>query len=198
MIGFFMTKIFFSKFLALFFLIFLLNSCTGTDTSSYINFKNTTPDYKYHSRACPASDPDVHVNCGLATSNTSQNDANQSALGVCRNHYSDCVVVNEGGRTVFSKKDANRVQMATLIEDSKNTCKSLGFQQGTDKFTDCTLKLYSQKLDLAKEQNQQVVVQNQGSSTVRVIDVTRERETTMRRSMGLINGTCTLATYYSC
>ena len=94
--------------------------------------------------------------------------------------------------------DANRVQMATLIEDSKNTCKSLGFQQGTDKFTDCTLKLYSQKLDLVKEQNQQVVVQNQGSSTVRVIDVTRERETTMRRSMGLINGTCTLATYYSC
>ena len=134
----------------------------------------------------------------MAASNTSQDQANQSALEVCRNYYSDCVVVNEGGRTVFSKTDANRVQMAALIEDSKNTCKSLGFQQGTDKFTDCTLKLYSQKLDLAEKQKQQVVVQNPGSSTVSVIDVTREREDTMRRSMGLINGTCTLATYYSC
>ena len=56
----------------------------------------------------------------------------------------------------------------------------------------------TKKIELAEKQNQQVVVQNQGSSTVRVIDVTRENENNMRRSMGLINGTCTLATYYSC
>ena len=127
-----------------------------------------------------------------------QSEANQGALNSCSNNSSDCVIFKEGNRTVYSKDDANRVHMATLIEDSKNTCKSLGFREGTDKFSDCTLKLYSQKLDLAEKQNQQVVVQNQGSSTVRVIDVTREREDAMRRSMGLINGTCTLATYYSC
>ena len=64
--------------------------------------------------------------------------------------------------------------MVTLIEDSKNTCKTLGFKEGTDKFSDCALKLYSQKLDLAKKQEQQVVVQNQGSSTVRVISLSNQ------------------------
>jgi hypothetical protein len=88
--------------------------------------------------------------------------------------------------------------MATIIEDSKNTCRTLGFKEGTDKFTDCALKLYTKKIELAEKQNQQVVVQNQGSSTVRVIDVTREDENYRRRAMGLINGTCTLATYYGC
>ena len=87
---------------------------------------------------------------------------------------------------------------ASIVEETKNTCKVLGFKQGTEKFSDCALKLYTQKIELAEKKNQQVVVQNQGSSTVRVVDVTRENENNMRRSMGLINGTCTLATYYSC
>ena len=75
----------------------------------------------------------------------------------------------------------------------------VGFKEGTDKFKDCSLKLYSQSLDLAEKQNQQVVVQSQGSSdTIRVIDVTRERENTLRKAGGLIDGSCTIATYYKC
>ena len=192
-----MKNFYIFKILGIFIFLLTLSACETVDTTSYDGFKRTSSEFKYHAYACPASDPDVHVGCGLGPGN-SQQQANTNALEVCSRNFSDCVIIKEGNRTVYTKEDANRIQMATLIEDSKNTCKSLGFNEGTDKFTDCTLKLYSQKLDLAEKQNQQVVVQNQGSSTVRVIDVTRERETTMRRSMGLINGTCTLATYYSC
>ena len=94
----------------------------------------------------------------------------------------------------------NQVEIASMIEKAKGTCKSLGFNEGTEKFTDCSLKLYSQSLDLATKQNQQVVVQNQGNSsdTIKVFDVVRDRENTMRKAKGLIDGSCTLANYVFC
>ena len=185
-------------FLFLFFGL-IVSSCGPSSTASYQEWKSYHSGYSYYSQACSSSAEKFDSStCGTSAGNSSQKEINNRALNNCATAFNDCVVVKENNNTVYSKQEANRVQMVSLIEDSKNTCKSLGFSEGTDKFSDCTLKLYSQKLDLAEKQNQQVVVQNQGSSTVRVIDVTRERETTMRRSMGLINGTCTLATYYSC
>ena len=94
----------------------------------------------------------------------------------------------------------NNTDVASLINQAKDTCKSLGFKEGTEKFTDCSLKLYSQSLDLAAKQNQQVVIQNQGSSsgTVKMFDVVRDRENTMRKAKGLIDGSCTLANYVFC
>ena len=194
-----MKKNLYLKILGLFLLLFFLEGCSGT-ASNYSEWQNLhSNSYKYLAHACPASNPEIKkAGCGMSASNTSQYDANQNALDTCSQKFSDCVVVKEGSRTVYSQEDANKVQIVTLIEDSKNTCKSLGFQERTDKFTDCTLKLYSQKLDLAEKQKQEVVVQNQGSSTVRVIDVTRERENTLRKAGGLIDGSCTLATYYKC
>ena len=194
-----MKKNLYLKILGLFLLLFFLEGCSGT-ASNYSEWQNLhSNSYKYLAHACPASNPEIKKGgCGMSASNTSQYHANQNAIDTCSQKFSDCVVVKEGSRTVYSQEDANKVQIATLIEDSKNTCKSLGFQERTDKFTDCTLKLYSQKLDLAEKQKQEVVVQNQGSSTVRVIDVTRERENTLRKAGGLIDGSCTLATYYKC
>ncbi len=111
-------------------------------------------------------------------------------------HYS----LNAAKQYVNSISSAKQsIQLAEMINQAKNTCKTLGFNEGTEKFKDCSLKLYSQSLDLAAKQNQQVVVQSQGSSdTIRVIDVTRERENTLRKAGGLIDGSCTLATYYKC
>ena len=40
--------------------------------------------------------------------------------------------------------DLNNANVADMIQNAKNTCKSLGFNEGTEKFTDCSLKLYSQ------------------------------------------------------
>ncbi len=177
-------------------LSFALVSCETTSSQTYNQFKIEHGSNWKYAKVCAESAPYYDGKYCAYTGRATQSEANQAAFDNC--HYSDCVLVMEGNKTVYTKGQGNKVQMATLIEESKSTCKSLGFKEGTEKFTDCSLKLYSQKLDLAVKQSQQVVVQNQGSSTVRVIDVTREREDTMRRSMGLINGTCTLATYYSC
>jgi hypothetical protein len=109
-----------------------------------------------------------------------------------------------GCRVEIVKKNntfsSNSMDIASLIDQAKDTCKSLGFKDGTEKFTDCSLKLYSQSLDLAAKQNQQVVIQNQGSSsgTVKMFDVVRDRENTMRKAKGLIDGSCTLANYVFC
>jgi hypothetical protein len=191
------------KFLGIVVLGFLLSSCSsGGPGTSYQAHNEYYSNYTYHSYACSASNLSYHMGCGMGASMQSQEDANQAALSICKS--SDCVVYKEGNRIVYNKQNyennQNSIKITSMIDKAKNTCKSLGFNEGTEKFTDCSLKLYSQSLDLAAKQNQQVVIQNQGSSsdTVRVIDVTRERENTMRRGLGLINGTCTLANYYNC
>ena len=43
--------------------------------------------------------------------------------------------------------DSNSTDSASLIDQAKETCKSLGFKEDTEKFADCSLKLYSQSLD---------------------------------------------------
>lgn len=43
--------------------------------------------------------------------------------------------------------DSNNADSASLIDQAKETCKSLGFKEDTEKFADCSLKLYSQSLD---------------------------------------------------
>ncbi len=176
---------------------FLLSSCGTT----YESFKSEYSNYTYHAKACPANDPEGATHsCGLGASVNSQNEANNTALGMCE--YSNCVVVKEGNRYVFNKQtyqdNQNQASMASMIDKAKNTCRSLGFNEGTEKFTDCSLKLYSQEMELAAKQNQQVVIQGQNSGTMTIYDPVRDSDNMMRRGMGLVNGTCTLATYYSC
>ncbi len=104
------------------------------------------------------------------------------------------------GNKNANTNSTNNLDIGSLIEQAKGTCKSLGFKDGTEKFTDCSLKLYSQSLDLAAKNNQQIIVQNQGNSsdTIKVFDVVRDRENTMRKAKGLIDGSCTLANYVFC
>ena len=186
------------KFFLMIFLGFILVSCAET-FQTFDQYKiHYGTAYKY-AKVCKEDAPYYDGNHCAFSAGRTQSEANKIGLDACGRTFSNCIIVMETNKTVYSKGQNKKVQMANLIEESKKACRSLGFRDGSDKFTDCALKLYSQKLDLAEKQNQQVVVQSQGSSdTIRVIDVTREREDTMRRSMGLINGTCTLATYYSC
>ena len=41
------------------------------------------------------------------------------------------------------KVNKEKIELAEIIDKAKATCQTLGFEQGTDKFSDCTLKLYS-------------------------------------------------------
>ena len=45
------------------------------------------------------------------------------------------------------KEKKEKIELAKIIDKAKNTCETLGFEKGTDKFSDCTLKLYTQEVD---------------------------------------------------
>ena len=99
-----------------------------------------------------------------------------------------------------SVESKNQVQVLSMIDQAKLTCNSLGFEEGTEKFSDCSLKVYTQSLDLAAEKNQKVIMQGQslGSNTVTIYDPVRDRDKAIRRAQGLINGKCTLADLSKC
>ena len=92
------------------------------------------------------------------------------------------------------RKEKNKVELATLIEESKATCTTLGFKDGTDKFADCTLKLYAQGVELAAEQNKQIVMQPQtsGSNVMTIYDPARESRVLMNKGQRMLSGACTL------
>ena len=149
----------------------------------------------------------------------SQETANIRALKNCG--YSDCVVTMKGSKITpegerlineaklakqqieEEKKEEEKkeeVKVTSMIDDAKDKCKVIGFEEGTEKFTDCTLKLYSQSVELAAKQNQQVVIQGQssGSNVMTIYDPVRDNNALIKRGMGLINGTCTLGDLSNC
>ena len=86
------------------------------------------------------------------------------------------------------------IEMETMINKAKNTCKSLGFKDGTEKFADCSLKLYSQSVELAAEQNKTIVMQPQssGSNVITIYDPVRDSNALMNKGMKMLSGGCTL------
>ena len=91
-----------------------------------------------------------------------------------------------------------KMKLASMIDDAKKTCKELGFTEGTEKFIDCSLKLYSQSVELASKNNQQVVMQPQssGSNVMTIYDPVRDNQRLMDQGMKMITGRCTLG--YDC
>ena len=89
---------------------------------------------------------------------------------------------------------SEKVEVASMIDKAKDTCKSLGFKEGTEKFADCSLKLYSQSLELAAEQNQTVVMQPQssGSNKMTIYDPVRDSRALMKQGQRMLSGACTL------
>ena len=87
-----------------------------------------------------------------------------------------------------------KIEMASMIDEAKDTCKELGFTEGTEKFSDCSLKLYSQSVELAAKYNQQIVMQPQslGSNTMTIYDPVRDSRALMRQGQRMLSGACTL------
>ena len=77
-----------------------------------------------------------------------------------------------------------------MIVKSKNTCKSLGFKEGTEKFTDCALKLYTQEIELAAKNNQQV--QSTSGGVMTIYDPVRDSQRMIRQGQRMLSGRCTL------
>ena len=93
-----------------------------------------------------------------------------------------------------NKLKEKKVELASMIDKAKDTCKSLGFKEGTEKFADCSLKLYSQSVELAAEQNKTVVMQPQssGSNVMTIYDPVRDSNALMNKGMKMLSGGCTL------
>ena len=94
----------------------------------------------------------------------------------------------------LSDDEKKQVEITSLIDKAKSTCKSLGFKDGTEKFADCSLKLYSQSVEIAAEQNKTVVMQPQssGSNVMTIYDPVRDSNALMNKGMKMLSGGCTL------
>jgi len=93
-----------------------------------------------------------------------------------------------------SLKESKKVKIASMIDKAKGTCKSLGFKEGTEKFADCSLKLYSQEVEMAAEKNQTIIMQPQssGSSSMTIYDPVRDSNALIRQGQRMLSGACTL------
>ena len=102
------------------------------------------------------------------------------------------------GNIEVATTESKKIEIASMIDEAKDTCKSLGFKEGTEKFSDCALKLYSQSVELAAKQNQQIVMQPQssGSNVMTIYDPVRDSNALMDKGMKMLTGRCTLG--YDC
>ena len=90
-------------------------------------------------------------------------------------------------------------ELKEMIDKAKTTCQTLGFEQDTDKFSDCTLKLYTQEVDnkvaleVAKQKSSS---SSSNSGTMIIYDPVRDRQNKIDKGMEMITGRCTLG--YNC
>ena len=100
----------------------------------------------------------------------------------------------------ITTEEKEQIKMTSMVDKAKSTCKDLGFEEGTDRFVDCSFKLYTQKVELAAKNNQQIVVQGQssGSNVMTIYDPVRDNNALIKRGQGLITGKCTLGDLSNC
>jgi hypothetical protein len=100
-------------------------------------------------------------------------------------------------------------KLANIINDAKKTCTILGFKEESEKFADCTLKLYTQKVEelVAEKQlkNQQIIAsqsssstsstssnQSSGSNVTTINDPVRDSQNLINKGQKMLSGGCTL------
>ena len=95
---------------------------------------------------------------------------------------------------IVQPQEEKKLELASMIDKAKSTCKDLGFKEGTEKFSDCALKLYSQSVEIAAEQNKTVVMQPQssGSNVMTIYDPVRDSNALIKQGQRMLSGACTL------
>lgn len=93
--------------------------------------------------------------------------------------------------------------VADMVADAKKTCKVLGFKEESEKFADCTLKLYTQKVDelvaekqaanaLMTQSQTTTTTQSSGSNVTTIYDPVRDSRALMQQGQKMLSGGCTL------
>ena len=93
-----------------------------------------------------------------------------------------------------AKTEKTKNELVEMINKAKDTCKTLGFKEDTDKFSDCTLKLYSQEVDnkVALKVAKQKSSSSSSSGSMTIYDPVRDRQNQIDRGMKMLGGGCTL------
>jgi hypothetical protein len=92
--------------------------------------------------------------------------------------------------------------VADMVADANKTCKVLGFKEGSEKFSDCALKLYTQKVDelvaekkaanaLMTQSQTTTTTQSSGSNTMTIYDPVRDSKALMKQGQKMLSGACT-------
>ena len=113
----------------------------------------------------------------------------------------DIVAHNAKFKTKKDIADEEKV-VADMVADAKKTCKVLGFKEESEKFADCTLKLYTQKVDelVAEKKAKALMTQSQtttttqssGSNVTTIYDPVRDSKALMQQGQKMLSGGCTL------
>jgi len=114
----------------------------------------------------------------------------------------DLVAHNAKFKTEKDVADEEKV-IADMVADAKKTCKVLGFKDGSGKFADCTLKLYTQKVDelvaekqaanaLINQNQTTTTTQSSGSNVTTIYDPVRDSKSLMQQGQKMLSGACTL------
>jgi hypothetical protein len=113
----------------------------------------------------------------------------------------DFISHNAKFKTKEDKQEEEKALVA-MVNDAKKTCKVLGFKEESEKFADCTLKLYTQKVDelVAEKKAKALMTQSQtttttqssGSNVTTIYDPVRDSKALMKQGQKMLSGRCTL------
>ena len=101
----------------------------------------------------------------------------------------------------FNNEPEKKIEIATMINEAKATCKLLGMKEDTQQFSDCALKLYTQSLDIAAKEKQKIVQSktktvtgnsSSGSNVMTIYDPVRDNNALMKKGQKMLSGGCTL------
>ena len=137
--------------------LFLLSSCTETRSqmkSSYKTFQKKAvkknSQYKYFVKVMSPTTGKGY----MIASAISYDDALNGALEGCRNQgVYDCIIHTRGNSVVYNPPSKEDIKIIA----AQNTCKKVGYSEGTEAFSDCAIKILTQ----AKQQNSQTVIVGQ-------------------------------------
>lgn len=101
----------------------------------------------------------------------------------------------------FGNQSEKKIEMITMINEAKATCKLLGMKEETQQFSDCALKLYAQSIEIAAKEKQTIVqskvktnssTNSSGSNVMTIYDPVRDNNALMNKGMKMLSGGCTL------
>ena len=125
-------------------LLFLFFSGCASGPQQYNEWKSKPRGASYYySLACSASDPtgERKTACGFCWQLETQSGANENALKMCRESYSDCITVKENDNWVYNQRQNQRKTTVGELDKYIAQCEYIGFKKNTEKMGECVLKI---------------------------------------------------------